>query len=520
MKEMSMITIEERDNAYKKRTKSFFIIVILIVGIFVVCLEALKTTYDNDLWWLLATGREILQNGFPKTNPWSIHSGQEIVIQQWIPSVILYSIYTIAGFPGLEIMLVIQIFILFFILGKMASILSGKNNAELLLFSILIASVSLSTYFSSRPQIYSMIFYGLLIIVLERYRQTNDRKYLYVLPFITLLHVNFHASMAPFDFFIIFLYWLPNIPQLLSGKFALTLEFSDSNYKRMPLFVAAVAAGGTMFLNPYGIRGAFYLLESYGAAGYGNYISEMGNTQITSYAGFADIALIIAGAIGIGMNRKHVDAPPTMLFLSTAFISMTHERNIWLVALFALPLIAKTIGRADLQTIWIKILHKWPVYIIFSVAMIDFMAIYSYANVWPTMVKYIRLYKADDVDYPLQACDWLTEYAAENGMINNDLRIFNNFNNGGLLEFNGFKVTMDPRPELWEPMITGQSQHYYQEYVQFQNGTLPIKDYLSKYEWDFYIVREDSLLEDYMEENSQDYRVAKECNGYKVWTNA
>ncbi len=499
---------------------NFFLIFITICLTILITLHAIDTTYDNDLWWLLATGREILQNGFPKTNPWSIHSGQGIVIQQWIPSVILYAIYTIADLPGLEIMLVIQILIFFLLLWKMMSVLSGRKNTELLLFFILISFVSLSTYFSSRPQIYSMAFYALLITVLEKYRRSNERKYLYALPLITLCHVNMHASMAPLDFFILFLYWMPDIPRLLSKRIPLTLEFGHSQYERTPIFIASAIAGFAMFLNPYGIRGAFYLLESYGAAGYGGYISEMGNTQITSYSGFADIALIIAGSIGIGMNRKQVDFPLTTLFLSTAFISMTHERNIWLVALFSLPLVAKTLGRIELHPIRIKFLHRGPVYVVFSVAVIDFMAIYSYANIWPTMVKYIRLYKADDVDYPLQACDWLTEYAADHGLANNDLRIFNSFNNGGLLEFNDFKVTMDPRPELWEPMITGQSTHYYQEYVQFQGGTLPIKDYISKYEWDFYIVRDDSQLEAYMEENSEDYKVAKECNGYKVWTNA
>ena len=504
---------KERERA----SGSFFICSIIIILTLIIVLDSIKTTYDNDLWWLLATGREILQNGFPKTNPWSIHEGMGIVVQQWIPSIILYVTYLLGDLPGLEILLVAQILILFLALWKLCTYLAEGKNAELVLGTILISFISLSTYFSSRPQIYSMIFYTILVMDLEKYRRTNKRKYLFILPIITLLHINCHASMAPLDVFVILLYLLPNASSVFNKKLHPNFEFSESEYSRVPLLFAALISCLTMLINPYGVRGAFYLLESYGAAGYGNYISEMGETHITSFSGFADLALIIGGAIGIGRNGKRIDFPLTILFLSTAFISMTHERNIWLVALFALPLIARIVGNIKLPMIRIKALHHWPVYVIFIAGLLDFMLIYAYSNIWPTMVNYIRLYKADDVDYPLQACDWLAQYAENEGISNNKLKIFNSFNNGGLLEFKGFKVTMDPRPELWEPAITKQETHYYQEYVLFQNGEIDIKEYMSKYDWDFYIVRDNSPLEEYMTNNSQKYQIAKKCNGYKVW---
>ena len=43
-------------------------------------------TLDTDGWFLLATGREIVHNGIPFENPWSLDPGQGIIVQQCILS--------------------------------------------------------------------------------------------------------------------------------------------------------------------------------------------------------------------------------------------------------------------------------------------------------------------------------------------------------------------------------------------------------------------------------------------------
>ena len=50
-------------------------------------------------------------------------------------------------------------------------------------------------------------------------------------------------------------------------------------------------------------------------------------------------------------------------------------------------------------------------------------------------------------------------------------------------------------------------------------GEIPIADYMDKYDWDFYLVRENAQLEDYMEEHVDRYEVVKKCNGYSIWGN-
>lgn len=505
-------------NFSRENKKPHMFTALIICAILMLGLQAIKTTYDNDVWWLLATGREIIQNGFPRTNPWAIHDGMQIVIQQWIPSIILYSLYSVGGMPALEIMLAIQIVALLLLLWKLCRVCAdGKDS--IVLIPILIAFVSLSGYFSARPQIYTMFLYSLLILVLEKYRKSKNAKILFWLPVITWIHVNVHASMAPFDLFIIFLYWIPDFLLWISKRWLLSFSLQNSDYRRKPLLIAGCISAVSMLINPYGIKGALYLFESYGAAEYRGYISEMNSLIIYSPYGIADLVLIIIGAIIIGKNGKKIDLPLTLLFLSSAFLTIMHVRNCWLVALFSLPLIARGLSDLKLPHWNIRFLHKKAVRLILAVILTDFMFLYAYSNIWPTLVEYINLSKTDSMDLPQKAADWMETYAAENHLQKNEINVFNSFNNGGLLEFRGFKVTMDPRPELWEPSITDQPEHYYQEFVDFSAGDMDIAEMMDKYTYDFYIVRKDSELEKYMNEHLDKYEIAEDCNGYKLWKN-
>lgn len=48
-------------------------------------------TLDSDVWFLLATGREIARNGIPRINPFSIWPGRGMVAQQWLHDVWLWA---------------------------------------------------------------------------------------------------------------------------------------------------------------------------------------------------------------------------------------------------------------------------------------------------------------------------------------------------------------------------------------------------------------------------------------------
>lgn len=60
-------------------------------------------TLDSDVWFLLATGREIARNGIPYINPFSIWPGQGMVAQQWLHDVWLWAWYTSGGYTAVAV---------------------------------------------------------------------------------------------------------------------------------------------------------------------------------------------------------------------------------------------------------------------------------------------------------------------------------------------------------------------------------------------------------------------------------
>ena len=482
-----------------------------------IVLSVSSGSFDNDMWWLLATGREVVENGIPYTNPWSIHEGLDTVIQQWLAAVVLYGTYSVSGYMGLKVLVAAQCCVLAGVLYALCRVASGRKggSGEVFAFCIAVAFVSLSAYLSVRPHLYSMTLFALVILVMELYRQRNRPKILALVPLLAMVHVNVHAAMAPFDLFIVALYLVPDIPTLFR-KHGITWQFGfkKADYRRLPVLIALVASAVALLINPYGIRGALYLALSYGAAGYGNYINEMGSTGFWTDYGGGTMAMIVLGSIAVGANgRRNIDLPLTILFAVCIPLAMMHTRNVWLVALFALPLCASAFSTLHVNAHDVPALSSRLLNGVLGGVFVVAMFAYGAAFQWPSIVENAE---KDTSSLPSKAMDYLDRYVAASQVDKSSLRIYNSFNCGGYLEWRGYKVFMDPRPELWEPGITGDERHYYQEFVDFAQDKTPAKDVVGEYDFDFIIAYTSSELNSYLKTSSA-YQLATSGSGYQVW---
>ena len=71
------------------------------LGMLVIFSLGMQSFYSNDLWFLLATGREIIDNGIPYENPFALHDGMRIVVQQWLLASELYVVSDALACRGL-----------------------------------------------------------------------------------------------------------------------------------------------------------------------------------------------------------------------------------------------------------------------------------------------------------------------------------------------------------------------------------------------------------------------------------
>lgn len=438
-------------------------------------------SYDSDGWFLLATGREIVEHGIPYANPWSFSSYKPIVVQQWLHDVLLYGSYALAGYAGTVLY---QAVLAALVALSIVFAIRGFDDRSLalprLLFCIGLALFGAGIYISVRPTAWSMACMCLTVGICARWRATGNWRYLVALPAITVLHVNMQSAM-----------WLLDV--FLAGCFLLPDDFSEFKTvtpeemlsEIFPLSIALIAMLVASFANPYGVDGARYVITSMGAASYGNVISEM-KPAFEATKGFCVVffavglvPVVAADAIG----RRRVNLPLFVIVLATFVATMLHWRNVWTFsiasALAFASLLSKTEDPASL---------KFP-RAVKSIALIALLAVigpiaancYAYAtnggqSCWQSSER---------------SAETLVKTVSDSGIYDpvvyaEDPVIYN------YLEWKGLRVPFDLRPELWdESGIEGVASPY-RDYVDGMQSEKAKLSYLTSNSFDCYIVSKGS----------------------------
>lgn len=472
---------------------------------------AVGSILDNDMWFMLATGEEIVQNGFPYTNPFMFHLDCSIVIQQWIPCVALYLSYSLLGYMGIGILVLALFALLTFLTCRLAALYFTRGNRDVMLVVVAVLMGMLVSYISARPSEWSMLLIVGELYVLEKYRRTNDRRYLLLLPLISILHSNIHASMWVLCFAFAIPYLFKGLPRCLSSLYA----FKRYDYDRRWLLVAIAAMAIVGLINPYGVSGVMYLVNSFGAADYRSQISEMSPIKIWSSYGFIIATLSVVCLYEIGHRRRaaRIALSDILIFLGTAVVSCTYIRNYWFIVLGAMPLLFEAFGAVRLPRVFhlsgLELLRDGPIKR--AVLVVVFMVL---------VVIFVGKPLSADGDYtptdssmtPVKAIEYLDAH----GVDTSSAKIFNHFNSGGYLEWNGYLCFMDPRPELWNSGITGQLTDYYYEYVDATLGSITSSSIIDEYGFDYLIVDHNSNMEKALKVDS-DYTVLVDASTYSLW---
>ena len=434
-------------------------------------------SYDSDGWFLLATGREIVEHGIPYANPWSLSSYRPIVVQQWLHDVLLYGSYALAGYAGT---ILYQALLAALVALSIAFAIRGFGDKRLtlprLLFCIGLALFGAGIYISVRPTAWSMACMCLTIGVCTRWRRSGDWRYLIALPAITVLHVNMQSAMWLLDVFLAGCFLLPD--DLSKFKSVTPEEMLGEIF---PLSIALVAMLIASFANPYGADGARYVITSMGAASYGNVISEMKPafeaTKGFCFVFFAVGFIPVAAAAVIG--RKRIGLPLLTIVLATLVATTLHWRNVWTFsiasALAFASLLPKTENLTSLKS---------------SKAAKSAALIALLASIGP-LVANCCVYAANGGQTCWQsserAAGTLVKTISGSGVYDpmvyaEDPVIYN------YLEWKGLKVPFDLRPELWDESGNGGVASPYRDYVDGMQSEKAKLSYLTSNGFDCYIV--------------------------------
>ncbi len=429
---------------------------------------------DNDIWYILSEGRYIVQNGIYHIDPLSMHQGLQVVVQNWLSASIFWIIYDLFGEMGLLFLVLICNFFICLLLYKICLLISERNYILSLLLMFLCDVTLASHYIVSRPQVISFIILLGVIYALELYVKTENKKYLIWLPILSLLEANLHGSL----WWMIFLFTLPYVIDSFNIKLLRTQGF-----KKRPLFIAIAIAFLVGFINPYGYKMITFIFTSYGDKYMHLYINEL--LPFTFKNNLCKHMFITAGAIAFCyafFREGHVRLRYLCLYAGTlllGFMSVKGFSHFILVSFFPLAYFFKDILPNDFSELDQKIKNVIKALLIL------------FSGCCFGAFLFLMIKAPDTVKLKHDAQDIMIFMQKEFNP--NDVTMYSSFNNGGLVEFYGFKPYIDPRAELYLKK-NNKKDDIFKEIYNLQYRNISIKEFIEKYNFTHLLVQNTDVL--------------------------
>ena len=121
---------------------------------------------DNDIWYLLAEGRYIVQHGLYHIDPLTFHEGLQITVQNWVSASGLWLTYKAFGEMGILLIVLLCNFFISLLVYKISKLISDNNRVLALMITFVCNVTLTSHYMVSRPQVLSYVVLLSVIYVL------------------------------------------------------------------------------------------------------------------------------------------------------------------------------------------------------------------------------------------------------------------------------------------------------------------------------------------------------------------
>jgi hypothetical protein len=258
------------------RTRRHEVLVLVFLASTLLAL-ATTTSIDPDLWGHVRFGLDMLeQHRVHADDPYSFTSDRPWVNHEWLAEVVLAASYQAAGGTGLMLLKVALIAATALILYPAMRLRASPAQARLLLLVPLAALVPLTR--TVRPQLFSILAFGIMLAVVLRYRASRQARWLVALPPLFCLWANAHGG------------WVLGGATLA----ALLLPGAARGTLRERLVIAAtlISCAAAPLLNPYGLGLYTFLAETLSVPR-----PEIVEWRPVLYAGLDWIALWLATAV-------------------------------------------------------------------------------------------------------------------------------------------------------------------------------------------------------------------------------
>ena len=507
-------------NSYKKHMKNkkaiyFEIMAIILIAIF--CISLTPKTLQNDTFYTIKIGEHIIENkGIDMMDPFSWHQNLEYTYPHWLYDVIIYIIYSILGMTG------IYISTCFF--SAILGITIYKTNSKLVKnrvvsFAIAIGAMyMLRDYIAARAQLVTFILFTLQIYLMEQLANTSKKRYGIGLIVISILIANLHVAVWPF----MFVLYLPYIAEYIitiietktARKFGKELKngYKISLTKRdgvKYLIIVMIICMITGFLTPLGTTPYTYLIKTMQGNTTQNINEHLPMTLINCIEILCVLIVFIALLTFTDVKIRLVDL---FMFGGLVVLMLYSRRQSTMFVLMCSIILNRLVYdfmKKDGEDIDERLIN------VFTTLFGGFMLTALIIILSLHFVKgKIKAKYVDEKLYPVEMSKFILQYFDENNIKKEDVRLYNEYNYGSYLLYEGIPVFIDSRCDLYAPEYNG-GRDIFMDFINSSNLNTWFEDIFKKYNITHVILYKDSKMNMIIKDAKLDgYNLLKEDDNF------
>lgn len=320
-----------------------------LIGILLVILAfSIEGLWSSDLWWQLATGRWILENGrVPVSDIFSYTAtGHEWIELRWLFCLGTYLGWQLGGPTLLITAKTLLISLTFLAIAAPAPRAVRSLPGAVILSLAVIASVG---RFAVRPELITYLFLITFIVSLERLASDRCRRGLWFMPLAQVIWTNSHTLfiLGPV---VCWCYWFgsllrPTNPPLIGVSTNASCNPRPSRLSpQSRLLLTAILVCLACLANPYFLRGAIFPFKLFSEMQHSHFLSQhieelrsIVSAPISSWSLniWAAVLLLLVSSASFLVCGKNLQPARVMLLLAFAYLAVTSIRNVTLFAIVA-----------------------------------------------------------------------------------------------------------------------------------------------------------------------------------------
>ena len=497
----------------------FIIMAIICICLFVIAI--VPKELQNDTFYTIKLGELILNNGVDMQEHFAWHEGLPYTYPHWLYDIIIYLIFLFAGFNGIYVSSIV----LGIVLGITIYLTNAKltKNTVIPFFTTILVLYMGKDFITARAQLITFILFVLTIYYIERFLETNKKRYEIGLIIIPIIIANIHAAVFPFYFIL----YLPYIGEYIAsflleqGDLLIKLflksdeieikklekkeKLNEKQIKKLELLKTRVYKNrikieekkninkepykiiikenktvikliGVMIValtmgifTPIGDTPYTYLIHTMNGNTTGN-ISE--HLPIILYNSKYVLGYIIIAVCLISFTKVKVKLSDLFLIGGLIFLTIMSRRQSSMLYFVAILVMNKIVCRL------IEMYDKEGINEIlkYLTSIIGKIIIYSIFVVF--MIFSLKQSKDEEIvskkSYPVEA----TEFIKQNLDVK-EIKLFNEYNFGSYLLYNDIPVFIDSRADVYDPQFNGWEDDIFSDFINLTNAC---NDYEEKFE--------------------------------------